>query len=139
MLTTTLVFFSPFRTSILPGTTLIAVTKLTFVMMLKYMQVHYCHIPHMCGEETWFLPSACVHISDDILQKLPTFVFRLGPKAEFDLTLRPEDYMLESISHGRSVRCVGFMALPKLTAGTDIIFGNTIMRYVTVYDRKQKR
>lgn len=78
-------------------------------------------------------------MSDDVLKKLPTFVFRLGPKGEFDLTLRPEDYMVESFTHGQSVRCVGIMALPKLSPGTDIIFGNTIMRYVTIYDRKRKR
>lgn len=110
--------------------------------ILRYMQKHYCHIPHMCGPTTWFLPSACISISPDLLAQLPTFTFILGAGtgSEFELELRPEDYLVQTVNHGVTLRCVGFMALDKLSPGTDIIFGNTIMlRYLTVYDRANKR
>lgn len=106
------------------------------------MQKHYCHIPHMCGPTTWFLPSACVDLSPDLFEQLPTFTFLLGAGtgSEFELKLRPEDYLVQSVNHGVTLRCVGFMALDQLSPGTDIIFGNTIMlRYLTVYDRANKR
>jgi hypothetical protein len=103
-----------------------ACTKITFALILAFMQEHYCHIPHMCGPSTWFLPSACVRISPDELAKLPAITFKLGTGRgdHFDLELRPEDYMVESVVGGESLRCVGFMALDALTPGTDIIFGN---------------
>jgi Xylanase inhibitor C-terminal len=88
------------------------------------------------------MPSACVLVSADILEQLPTLTFRLGAGtgSEFNLELRPEDYLIESVNHGVSLRCVGFMALEGMAPGTDIIFGNTIMlRYLTVYDRANKR
>lgn len=110
--------------------------------ILRYMQKHYCHIPHMCGASTWFLPSACVSITPDLMAQLPTFTFVLGAGtgSEFELKLRPEDYLVQSVNDGVTLRCVGFMALDELSPGTDIIFGNTIMlRYLTVYDRANKR
>lgn len=81
-------------------------------------------------------------MTSDLLSQLPTFTFLLGAGtgSEFELELRPEDYMIESVANGVSLRCVGFMALDALTPGTDIIFGNTVMlRYLTVYDRENKR
>lgn len=122
------------------GTTLIAVSKKTFELMLLHLMQHYCHIPNLCGMKTWFLPTACVHLSDDILSQMPSFTFHLGPRGEFPLVLQPDDYMIKDSKNGLDLRCVGFMALPQLQPGTDIIFGNTIMlRYLTVYDRENKR
>jgi Eukaryotic aspartyl protease len=122
------------------GTTLIAVTDLTFALILRYLQEHYCHIPHLCDAKTWFVPASCVVMSPSILALLPTLTFYLGSHREFALELAPEDYMIRDVDHGREVRCVGIMSLGRLGKETDVIFGNTIMlRYLTVYDRENKR
>jgi hypothetical protein len=122
------------------GTTLIAVSDLTFALILRYLQEHYCHIPHLCDAKTWFVPASCVIMSPKLLAQLPTLTFYLGSQREFALELRPEDYMIRDVDHGREVRCVGIMSLGSLGKETDVIFGNTIMlRYLTVYDRENKR
>lgn len=124
------------------GTTLVVVSKDTFLLMLEHMTTYHCDLPGLCDtEKPWFMPSACVKMPDDIVARLPTFVFHLGSNGEFELELRPEDYMLKYHKVGvGSYRCLGFMAMPSMQKGTDIILGNTVMqRYVTHYDRKNKQ
>lgn len=123
------------------GTTLIVVSESTYVLILDHMLRHYCDVKGMCHDPSWFLPSACVPLPDEELEKMPTFVFHLGSKGEFDMELRPTDYMLPMRKAGRpGYRCVGIMAMKDMQHGTDIIFGNTVMqRYITHYDRRNKR
>lgn len=123
------------------GTTLVVVSATTFVTLLKHIIKYYCEVPGLCKtSKPWFRPAACVALSEDIINKLPTLVFHLGSENEFDLELRPQDYMLRFKKNNRDYRCVGIMAMKELQPGTDIIFGNTVMqRYVTHYDRQNKR
>lgn len=124
------------------GTTLVVVSKDTFKHLLHHLQTNYCHIPGLCHKEkTWFKPSACVIMSDDILELLPTLKFHLGEHKEYTLELRATDYMLRLEKPGhRDYRCVGIMSMGRMQNGTDIIFGNTMMtRYVTHFDRENKR
>lgn len=122
------------------GTTLIAVTKITFTLIMEHMLQHHCDVPHLCDAYTWFRPTACIVMPDEVLAKLPSLTFRLGLHNEFDLVLQPDDYMIKAKQGRQELRCVGFMALDSLSPGTDAIFGNTIMmRYLTVYDRESKR
>ncbi|KAI0566260.1 Aspartic peptidase [Gracilaria domingensis] len=123
------------------GTTLVVVSETTFILMLNHMMQHHCDVEGMCEDPSWFMPSVCTQLSDEDLEKMPSFVFHLGSNGEFDMELRPSDYMLPLNKPGRAgYRCVGFMAMKEMQDGTDIIFGNTIMqRYVTHYDRQNKR
>lgn len=124
------------------GTTLIVVSGTTFAMLLKALIKFHCDIPGLCDTaKPWFMPGTCVKMSSDVLKIMPTFTFHLGPNREFDLELRPEDYMLKMEKPGHmEYRCVGIMAMREMQKGTDIIFGNTVMqRYVSHYDRKNKR
>lgn len=124
------------------GTTLLVVSKTTFILFLNELTKFHCDVPGLCNtDRPWFMPAACVKLSDEDLAKLPTFVFHLGSDEDFSLELRPQDYMLKVNKPGHDhYRCVGIMAMQELQHGTDIIFGNTVMqRYVTHYDRKNKR
>lgn len=124
------------------GTTLVVVSETTFLIFLKAMIKFHCDIPGLCDtDKPWFMPASCVKMSDDILKRMPTFVFHLGPNKEFDLELRPQDYMLKMDKPGHmDYRCVGIMAMREMHDGTDIIFGNTVMqRYVSHYDRRNNR
>lgn len=124
------------------GTTLVVVSQTTFLMFLNTLVKFHCDVPGLCDtDEPWFVPTACVKMSDDVLQKMPTFTFHLGSNGEFDLELRPQDYMIKMEKPGhQEYRCVGIMAMKEMQVGTDIIFGNTVMqRYVSFYDRKNKR
>lgn len=124
------------------GTTLVVVSETTFRMLLDQLVKFHCDVPGLCNtDKPWFMPSACVKLDPDILARLPSFTFHLGEKGEFDLELRPEDYMLRMDRPAeQGYRCVGIMAMKEMQEGTDIIFGNTVMqRYVSYYDRKGKR
>lgn len=124
------------------GTTLVVVSKTAFLMLLEHLMKFHCDVPGLCGtEKPWFMPAACVKMDPDLIAKLPSFTFHLGENGEFDLVLRPEDYMLHMDNPAqRGYRCVGIMAMASMQEGTDIIFGNTVMqRYVSLYDRKNKR
>ena len=124
------------------GTTLIVVSEVVFLKILNHLFNHFCHIPGLCnGPKTWFKPASCIRLSEDTLKQLPTFRFTVGLESEtHDLLLRPQDYMIQYHKHKKNFRCVGIMAMKKLSRGTDIILGNTLMqRYVTFYDRANKR
>lgn len=123
------------------GTTLIVMSKTVFIIILKHLMTYHCDIPGICNtDKPWFVPSGCVLISPDELAKLPTMSFKLGPKGEFNLELRGEDYMIPYEKDGKVYRCVGIMTMDDMGSETDIIFGNTVMiRYVTHYDRANKR
>ena len=124
------------------GTTLVVVSETTFVLFLNHLRKFHCDVPGLCHtDHPWFMPTACVKLTDEEVSKLPSFKFHLGADGDFTLELRPEDYMLRMHKAGHeNYRCVGIMALKKMQRGTDIIFGNTVMqRYVTHYDRKNKR
>lgn len=124
------------------GTTLIVVSETTFLILLDQLVRFHCDVPGLCNtDKPWFMPSACVKLDPEMVAKLPSFTFHLGTNGEFDLELRPEDYMLQmNRPTEQGYRCVGIMAMKKMQKGTDIIFGNTVMqRYVSHYDRKGKR
>lgn len=124
------------------GTTLIVISQTFFMILLEQLVKNYCDVPGLCHtDKPWFMPAACVRIDEETLAKLPTFVFHLGSNGEFDMELRPQDYMLPVHKPGhQDYRCVGIMAMKQMQPGTDIIFGNTVMRrYVSHYDRKNKR
>ncbi|CAN8070167.1 unnamed protein product [Agarophyton chilense] len=118
------------------GTTLVVVSESTFIILLDHLMRHHCDVKGLCGDESWFVPSACIPLPDEELEKMPSFVFHLGSNREFDMELRPTDYMLPVNKPGHAgYRCVGFMAMKEMQDGTDVIFGNTVMqRYVTHYD-----
>lgn len=124
------------------GTTLIVVSRTTFLMLLEALTKFHCDVPGLCDtDEPWFMPTECVEMPDDMLKKLPTFKFKLGAHQELDLEIRPEDYMLKPERREKQgYRCVGIMAMQEMQEGSDIILGNTVMqRYVSHYDRKNKR
>lgn len=125
------------------GTTLIVVSVTTFRLILLQLTQFHCDVPGLCHtEKPWFLPTRCVKLPDEVLNKMPKLTFHLGSGgAVFKLELRPEDYMLRmSDPRKRGYRCVGFMVSKSMSKTTDVIFGNTIMmRYVSHYDRKNKR
>jgi hypothetical protein len=135
------IFLPNFRAAVVDsGTTLIAVTELTFALIFRHMTTHYCHIPNLCDSPSWFKPTSCVRISDDVLQQLPSITIQLGSSGEYDLVLSSEDYMIKAFKSGVEMRCLGIMALKAMSPGTDIILGNTIMlRYLTIHDRANNR
>lgn len=124
------------------GTTLVVVSETTFLILLDQLVKFHCDVPGLCDtDKPWFMPSACVKMDPEMLNRLPSFTFHLGSNSDFSLELRPEDYMLHMDGRReQGYRCVGIMAMKELQEGTDIIFGNTVMqRYVSYYDRKHKR
>lgn len=124
------------------GTTLVVVSQATFVVLLKHIIQFNCDIPGLCNtDRPWFMPAACVKLPEEYLAKMPNITFHVtGDGTTLDLELRPDDYMLKMTGEKREYRCVGIMAMKQMQEGTDIIFGNTVMqRYVTHYDRKNKR
>lgn len=123
------------------GTTLIVVSTSVFRALLGHLLTYHCDIPGLCETKSpWFMPSACVLITPDELAKLPSFTFTLGPKGEYELELRGEDYMIPYEKNGKVYRCVGIMTMDEMSSDTNIIFGNTVMiRYITHYDRANKR
>lgn len=127
------------------GTTLVVISQDVFQLLLNHLTKYYCNVPGLCKTaKPWFMPSACVGLSEEEVNRLPNITFHLGStkteEESFALNLSPQDYMLRYKKSHREYRCVGIMAMKELQAGTDIIFGNTIMqRYVTHYDRRNKR
>lgn len=121
------------------GTTLLVVRVVVFQLLTKHLKRHYCHVRGLCDpRHSWFRPAACVALTDEDIAKLPALRFTVKP--HFVIELRPQDYMIPYHKHGRNLRCLGIMAMAKLSQGTDAIFGNTMMmRYVTHYDRAKKR
>lgn len=119
------------------GTTLIVFSHQTFEKFKKYLQSNFCEVPGLCGPQSWFRPAHCTKISDDDRQKLPTLKFSV---TGFDVILGPSEYLINYASKGPEYWCVGIMALNSMSGGVDVIFGNTVMKkYVTVYDRENKR
>lgn len=119
------------------GTTLIVFSHATFEKFKKHLQSNYCDVPGLCGSQSWFKPAHCTRISDEDRKKLPTLKF--GVKG-FVITLEPSEYLINYASKGREFWCVGIMALDSMSGGVDVIFGNTVMKkYVTIYDRENKR
>eukprot|EP00168_Porphyra_purpurea_P004150 TRINITY_DN14850_c0_g1_i1.p1 TRINITY_DN14850_c0_g1~~TRINITY_DN14850_c0_g1_i1.p1 ORF type:complete len:189 (+),score=66.06 TRINITY_DN14850_c0_g1_i1:1-567(+) len=118
------------------GTTLIVTSKRTFDAIRTHLQAHYCHVPELCADDSWFQTGTCVVLSDEDLHKLPPLTFRISGAVE--LTLRPQDYMLEYRRGFKSYRCVGLMGMDGL--GGMVVLGNTLnQRYVAVYDRMNSR
>lgn len=119
------------------GTTLIVFSHATFDKFKKYLQRNFCDVPGLCGEESWFKPAHCTKMSDENRNKLPTLKFMVKG---FNVTLGPSEYLINYASKGPEYWCVGIMALNAMSGGVDVIFGNTVMKkYVTVYDRENKR
>lgn len=121
------------------GTTLIVFSHATFDKFKRYLQTKYCDVPGLCanGKHTWFRPAHCTSISDEDRAKLPTLTFSVQG---FDITLTPDDYLINYKSKGSETWCLGIMALDAMSGGVDVILGNTVMKkYVTVYDRENKR
>lgn len=119
------------------GTTLIVFSHATFNKFRKHLQSKYCDVPGLCGSKSWFRPAHCTKISDEHRNKLPTLKFGVQG---FDITLGPSEYLINYASKGPEYWCVGIMALNSMSGGVDVIFGNTVMKkYVTIYDRKNKR
>lgn len=121
------------------GTTLLVVRVVVFELITKHLKRHYCHVRGLCDPlHSWFKPAACAALTDADIAKLPNIRFTLKPNVIIEL--RPQDYMIPYHKSGRELKCVGIMAMAKLSHGTDAIFGNTVMqRYVTHYDRERKR
>lgn len=118
------------------GTTLIVTSKRTFDAIRMHLQSQYCLVPELCAEDSWFQTGTCVVLSDEDLAKLPDLTFRISGTVE--LTLRPQDYMLEYRRGFKSYRCVGIMGMDGL--GGMVVLGNTLnQRYVAVYDRMNSR
>lgn len=118
------------------GTTLIVTSKRTFDAIRMHLQSQYCHVPELCAEDSWFQTGTCVVLNDEDLAKLPALTFRISGTVE--LTLRPQDYMLEYRRGFKSYRCVGIMGMDGL--GGMVVLGNTLnQRYVAVYDRMNSR
>jgi len=118
------------------GTTLIVTSKRTFDAIRLHLQSQYCHVPELCADDSWFQTGTCVVLSDEDLHKLPPLTFRISGTVE--LTLRPQDYMLEYRRGFKSYRCVGLMGMDGL--GGMVVLGNTLnQRYVAVYDRMNSR
>lgn len=128
-----------FRSAIVDsGTTLLVVRAVVFELITEHFKRHYCNVRGLCDLHSWFRPAACAPLTDDDIAKLPTLVFTVKPGVVIEL--RADDYMIHYHQKGRSLRCLGIMGMPKLSHGTDAIFGNTVMqRYVTHYDRANKR
>jgi hypothetical protein len=126
-----------FKTAIVDtGTTLIVMSTRTFAALKEHLERKYCHVPELCGEDSWFQSGMCVSLSAADLAALPTLTFNIGGKLE--LVLNPADYMLLYSRGGKTYRCVGIMGMDGL--GGMVVLGNTLMqRYVTVYDRANSR
>lgn len=121
------------------GTTLIVFSHSTFDKFRRHLQTKYCDVPGLCahGKESWFRPAHCTKISKKDRAKLPTLKFGVQG---FDITLEPDDYLINYASKGPETWCVGIMALDAMSGGVDVILGNTVMKkYVTVYDRENER
>lgn len=119
------------------GTTLIVFSHATFDKFKRHLQQHYCDVPGLCDQDSWFRPAHCTRISLDDRRKLPVLTFRVK---DLDITLGPEEYLINYASKGSEFWCVGIMALDSMSGGVDVIFGNTVMKkYVTVYDRENHR
>ncbi|PXF48559.1 Gastricsin [Gracilariopsis chorda] len=119
------------------GTTLIVFSRSSFSALKSYLQQHFCHVPGLCDPDSWFRPAHCTRIQDEDRNALPTLVFEVEG---FNITLGPSDYLINYASKGRDFWCVGIMKLDSMSGGVDVIFGNTVMKkYVTVYDRENKR
>lgn len=119
------------------GTTLIVVSKGTFAMIKKLFLQDYCGVPGLCGADTWFQAAHCTQLEDNELMKLPTLTI---PLDGFDLQMGPKDYMINYASKGPDIWCVGIMSLDAMSGGVNVILGNVVMnKYVTIYDREQKR
>jgi Eukaryotic aspartyl protease len=119
------------------GTTLIVFTHAAFNVIVDHLKENYCDVPGLCDADSWFRPAHCTKISEEDRRKLPTLRFHL---VGFDIVLTPDEYLINYKSKGPDSWCVGIMALDSLSGGIDVIFGNTAMKkYVTVYDRENKR
>lgn len=119
------------------GTTLIVFTRDAFAILVQHLQDNYCNVPGLCGPLSWFRPAHCTKLVEEDRKKMPTLRFRLDG---FDIVLGPEDYLIQYTGKGNDYWCVGMMALDSLSGGIDVIFGNTVMKkYVTIYDRENKR
>ncbi|KAI0563030.1 Aspartic peptidase [Gracilaria domingensis] len=119
------------------GTTLIVFSHNTFNKFKGYLQDNFCHVPGLCDSDSWFRPAHCTQISEEDRKALPTLTFSV---IGFNITLGPDDYLINYASKGSDFWCVGIMALNSMSGGVDVIFGNTVMKkYVTVYDREQGR
>lgn len=119
------------------GTTLIVVSKSTFTVIKRQFLTDYCDVPGLCDSETWFEAAHCTKLSDADLMKLPTLTI---PLSGFDLKMGPKDYMINYASKGPEFWCVGIMSLDSMSGGVNVILGNVVMnKYVTIYDREEKR
>lgn len=121
------------------GTTLIVFSHATFEKFRSYLQTKYCDVPRLCakGKQMWFRPAHCTTLSEEDRAKLPTLKFGVQG---FDITLTPEDYLINYKSKGPDTWCLGIMALDAMSGGVNVILGNTVMKkYVTIYDREKKR
>lgn len=131
-----------FRTAIVDsGTTLTVLSRDTYDALLAYLRAHFCHVPGLCQEKSWFSPANCVRMNAEALSKLPTL--RVALEGGFELELTSTDYMVRYDAEGDDVWCVGISVLDDL-GGTgsdiDVILGNNVMlKYVTVYDRENER
>lgn len=98
-----LVAMPNFRTAIVDtGTTLIVTSTRTFSRLKEHFQENFCHVPELCGEDSWFQSGMCVSLSENDMRNLPTLTFNL--EDGLDLELRPEDYMLEYRRGAKSYR-----------------------------------
>jgi hypothetical protein len=114
------------------GTTLIVFARASFQLLVDHLQRKYCHVPGLCGPNSWFRPAHCTKIDEDDRRKMPTLRFSLD--GGFDVVLTPDDYLINYESKGPDFWCVGIMALDSLSGGIDVIFGNTVMKkYITIY------
>lgn len=128
-----------FRAAIVDtGTTLIVISTRAFRRLQTFFKKHYCQVPELCGQDSWFQSGMCVSLTETDLNNLPNLAFVLGPTQDLKLELTPNDYMLKYTRAGKTYRCVGIMGMDGL--GGLVVLGNTLMqRYVTVYDRRNDR
>lgn len=151
------------------GTTLIVMAQVSFNAIVQHLKMNYCNVPGLCASNSWFQPAACVNIGQKDLNKLPTLTFDVGNDVGLELRpedymlaymvsvsasiISKNTIPLQSGSfptHGSSsrtnlqvagqqYRCVGIAAIDNISE-VDVILGNTLnMRYVTIYDRENKR
>lgn len=133
-----LVFPRYFKAVVDSGSTLLVFSAAGYEVLKNHLQTHYCDIPGLCGEFTWFRPGHCARISASTRRMLPTLRFKLD--GGFVVEIGPDDYLIHNAAHGPETWCIGIMALPKLAGGIDVIFGNIVMKkYVTIYDREKSR
>jgi len=120
------------------GTTFMVVPSYLFRAVKNVFQTEYCHLPHMCGNDSIFDQGTCIPedaISPTILKAFPRIQIVLE---EVGLFLEPQHYMqkLTTFTHGKFY-CFGISQGGNLSI---TILGDTFMKaFYVIFDRENGR